>query len=294
MSANATWRKQCFAAKRQITPKIGQLTNTQEEIWRITSLISSLLNEAKAAPAPNKEIYLWVLNHLSKCLIRQAEQEVSVKTDTAYPLARLVLWLILQGHAELGDVLMARLTKKCCWCLGYVPERRQDQDDAAFAKTVGRASPEESSVQFTSRISGIMAFYFAICQTSPISPPPPAGHSSPSPPDVATIPPQFRSSAMWTWQARCITPPMTSHAVIPALWATLIEVAGDTVLAYYGKQAAKIWRLLYEEGILKGKADFIRLEEGKAASGRLQLLLEDVIKTGKAEPPKGREMRIGG
>lgn len=111
MSSNTTWRKQCFQAKRQITPKIGQLTNTQEEIWRITSLISTLLNEAKAAPAPNQEIYLWVLNHLSKCLIRQAEQEVSVKIDTAYPLARLVLWLLLEGHKELGDMLMARLVK---------------------------------------------------------------------------------------------------------------------------------------------------------------------------------------
>lgn len=281
ISSNPTWRKQCFQAKRQITPKIGQLTNTREEIWRITTLISNLLTEAKAAPAPNQEIYTWVLNHLSKCLIRQAEQEVSVKIDTAYPLARLVIWLILEGHKELGDVLMARLVKKCCWCLGYVPERKTDQDDASFSKTIGRASPEESSVQFTSRISGIAAFYFAICQTQP---------SSPSKSDASLIPAHFRSAALWTWQARCITPPMTSHAIVPALWATLIEVAGDVILKYYGRQAQKVWTLLYSQGILGGKADFIRLEEGKAASGRLQLLLEDVVQRGRVDVPKGREM----
>lgn len=145
-------------------------------------------------------------------------------------------------------------------------------------------------MQFTSRISGIIAFYFAICQTSPVAPPPPSKRTA-SDVEVSLIPPHFRSSAMWTWQARCITPPMTTHAVVPALWATLIEVAGDTVLSYYGKQAVKVWRLMYDEGILKGKADFIRLDEGKAASGRLQLLLEDVMKTGKVEAPKGREMR---
>jgi nucleoporin GLE1 len=41
IAGNADWRKQCFAAKRQITPKIGQLTNSKEEIWRIVSLIGS-------------------------------------------------------------------------------------------------------------------------------------------------------------------------------------------------------------------------------------------------------------
>ncbi|CAO1638851.1 unnamed protein product [Sympodiomycopsis kandeliae] len=290
VSSNSTWRKQCFQAKRQITPKIGQLTNTKEEVWRITSLISTLLNEAKAAPAPNQEIYLWVLNHLSKCLIRQAEQEVSVKIDTAYPLARLVLWLLLEGHKELGDVLMARLTKKCCWCVGHVPERKADQDEASFAKTIGRSSVEETTVQFTSRISGIIAFYFAICSISPLSPLPPNKPSSSSI-DLTLIPAHFRTQALWSWQTRSVVPPMTSYAVMPALWSTLIEVSGDTILRYYGKQGAKIWKLLYNEGILQSKADFVKKEEGKANSGRLQLLLEDVFKNGKCEVPKGREMR---
>lgn len=83
---------------------------------------------------------------------------------------------------------------------------------------------------------------------------------------------------------------MTSHAIVPALWATLIEVAGDVILKYYGQQAQKMWNLLYSEGILGGKADFIRLEEGKAASARLQLLLEDIVKSGRVDVPRGREM----
>lgn len=285
VSGNAQWRKQCFAAKRQITPKIGQLTNSKQEIARITSALSSLLNEAKAAPCPNQEIYTWVLNHLSKCLIRQAEQEVAVKLDTAYPLARVVVWLLLDGHSELSNVLMARLVKKSCWCLGYVPPKTAEySDEAAYAKAVGRASLEETSVQFSSRQAGIVAFYFAICQTPPQTPTNARG-------DLEAIPRHFRPSALWTWQARCITPPMTRHAIVPALWATMVEVAGDRVLRIYGRQAAKVWTLLYQVGIMQGQAEFVKLDEGKAASGRLQLLLEDWKKNGgKAEALKGREM----
>lgn len=43
VSSNTVWRKQCFAAKRQITPKIGQLTNSRQEIMRIVSTIARSL-----------------------------------------------------------------------------------------------------------------------------------------------------------------------------------------------------------------------------------------------------------
>jgi len=58
-------------------------------------------------------------------LIRQSEQEVSVKQDTAFPLARVVRWLIDGGHEKLGEILMARLVKKCPWVLGFCPERKE-------------------------------------------------------------------------------------------------------------------------------------------------------------------------
>lgn len=284
VSENAQWRKQCFAAKRQITPKIGQLTNSRQEISRITTALSTLLRDAKAAPCPDEEIYIWVLNHLTKCLIRQAEQEVAVKFDTAYPLARVVIWLLLDGHAELGNVLMARLVKKSCWCLGYVPAKTAEQDDAAYSKAVGRASPDETSVQFVTRQSGILAFYFAICQTAPVTP---TGVGA----EVSLVPAHLRMVALWTWQARCVTPPMTRHAIVPSLWATLIEVAGDRVLTTYGRQASKVWTLLYQQGIMAARAEFVKLEDGKAASGRLQLLLEDwKARGGRAQALKGREM----
>lgn len=56
--------------------------------------------------------------------MKQAEQEVTAKLGTAYPLGRVVVGLIGRGHTELGEVLMARLVKKCFWITGYWPPKR--------------------------------------------------------------------------------------------------------------------------------------------------------------------------
>lgn len=143
-------------------------------------------------------------------------------------------------------------------------------------------------MQFASRQSGIVAFYFAICQTPPT--PPPSQPASTAV-DVSLVPAHFRPAALWKWQARCVTPPMTSHAIVPALWSTLLEVAGSRLLEHYGRQTGKVWELLYTQGIMAGQAGFVKLDEGKAASGRLQLMLEDWKRSGKVETLKGREMQ---
>lgn len=67
--------------------------------------------------------YLYLLSHLSKSLIKQAENEVNAHPESAYPLAKIVLGLCLSGHCLLGEVLMARLVKKCCWVVPYYPAK---------------------------------------------------------------------------------------------------------------------------------------------------------------------------
>lgn len=65
--------------------------------------------------------YLYMLSHLSKLLIRQAENEVLAKAEAAFPLAKIVMGLLLRGHASLSDILCARFVKKCPWVLPYYP-----------------------------------------------------------------------------------------------------------------------------------------------------------------------------
>ena len=118
MSSNPAYRTACFTAKRAIKPKIGQLTASASATLRIITQLNDLLTPLKA-PGAAPEPYVWVLNNLAKALVKQAEQEVTAKLSTAYPLGRVVIGLLLRGHTELGEVLMARLVKKCFWLTGW-------------------------------------------------------------------------------------------------------------------------------------------------------------------------------
>ncbi len=277
ISSNSDLRKQCFAAKRQITPKIGQLTNSRQEITRITQAIVSVLDAAKQAAASGSgDVYTWILNHLSKCLIRQAEQEVAAKQDTAYPLARVVVWILLMGHAELSDVLMARLCKKCPWIVPVWPGRTKDMDEAAYRKIMGYKGTDETTENYSNRMNGITAFYFAILQTVPTAPP--NGISL----DVERIPLHLRSTTLWRWGVRALTPSSSSsafldHPMCPSIWSIYIEIAGPYALKLYGKQMRKFFALLLEDGLQAKNAGWLKhdMPYVKAATVRLELLLTD-------------------
>lgn len=126
VSQNPAYSKACYTKKRAITPKIGQLTSSASLTATIISQLDELLNSLRPPPGQESAIepYIWLLNHLSKALVKQAEQEVTAKLGTAYPLGRVVVGLIGRGHVELGEVLMARLVKKCFWITGYWPPKR--------------------------------------------------------------------------------------------------------------------------------------------------------------------------
>lgn len=281
ISSNPDLRKQCFTAKRQITPKIGQLTNSRQEIVRITQAIATVLDAAKqAAASGGGDVYTWILNHLSKCLIRQAEQEVAAKQDTAYPLARVVVWLVLLGHVELADVLMARLCKKCPWAIPAWPARTNDMDEAAYRKVMGYKSSEETTENYSNRMNGITAFYFAILQTVPTPPP---GSSSL---DIEKIPLHLRSTTLWRWSVRALTPSASTaggafldHPMCPSIWSVFIEIAGPYAIRLYGRQIRKVFSLLLTQGLQGKKAGWLQHSEDKpyvkAATVRLELLLTD-------------------
>ena len=235
-------RKRAFTAKRAITPKIGQLTNSAGEIARITAAIDEVL---AGAFSDGEVIYTWVLNHLAKCLIRQAEQEVAAKQDTAFPLARVALGLVIAGHDRAGTVLMARLVKKCPWVLGYAPSR-DGLDEPSFRRRLGFKTPDESSQLYSSRMSGICALYFAILQL-PIAEAMRTARLPTSLPveQLATrVPEALRPARLWSWQVRSLTPPHTHQPLVPALWCTFCEIAGPAALVRYGRQGNKLWKLL--------------------------------------------------
>lgn len=283
IAKNPDWKKQCFAAKRSITPKVGQLTNTKAEIARITLAIADVLEQARRVPDKDAayRLYTWMLNHLSKCLIRQAEQEVAARQETAFPLARLVMGLLLREHAQLGDVLMARLVKKCPWILGYVPERGTQQGEE-HRKRLGFKTVDETVPSYVARMVGISAFYFACLQT-PLDT---VAACCGLPPSMSLeqaaqqVPDLLRPGRMWIWQVRSMTSPVAQQAIVVSLWCTFLEVAGPSALLRYKKQAIKVWRLLLDEG-LQGKLGAKSGDDvQRAAEVRLRLILETWSSTG--------------
>ncbi|KAK4052833.1 Nuclear pore complex nucleoporin component [Microbotryomycetes sp. JL201] len=287
VSQNTDWRKQCFTAKRSITPKIGQLTASSETTLRIINQLDQILSSMRPPPGSGgpTEPYTWTLNHLSKALVKQAETEVTAKLSTAYPLGRVVIGLLVRGHIELGDVLMARLVKKCFWITGWWPPKRPEQSEQDHRKTLGHAAPTsgETIVQYAQRMSGILALYASILQTSPLKSP-----QGPCPQDrVSNVPDHFRPKAGWRWLVIILTKPLVSLEPTPLLVITFLEIAAQTLRQTYGKQFDKFLEVLSREGLKEGKAEFS--DKAKSSSVRLSLWLEDWEKTGQVESATGRE-----
>lgn len=136
-------------AMRLMTRGLGQVVNTKSSIVRVvsgkdphhaciltwqTEDIQGILNTyLPSPPTPASPIildqrppvaYCYLLSHLSKALIKQAEHEIAANTDAAFPLGRIVVGLLLRGHAAFGEVLFARLVKKCPWVVPYYPSRQ--------------------------------------------------------------------------------------------------------------------------------------------------------------------------
>ncbi|GJN93082.1 hypothetical protein Rhopal_006127-T1 [Rhodotorula paludigena] len=289
VSQNPAWRKACFQAKRSITPKIGQLTSSAEAISRIITQLDELLSSLRAPPPAGPgapEPYTWTLNHLAKALVKQAETEVTAKLGTAYPLGRVVVGLLARGHTELGDVLMARLVKKCFWLTGHWPQKQPGQTDEAHQKTLGHAPPtsSETLVQYAERMSGLVALYAAILQTSPLDPP-----QGPCPPSaLANIPPHFRPAAGWRWLVLVLRAPLVALEPTPLLLVTFFEIAGEALVEVYGRQFAKFLEVLLREGVREGKAGFS--DKAKSSTVRLLLWLEEWEKTGRVECASGRQV----
>jgi nucleoporin GLE1 len=136
-------------AMRLVTRGLGQVVNTKSSIVRVVSgsdtqhvfiltwqtediqgILNTYLPSPPTAAAPTTldqrppVAYCYLLSHLSKALIKQAEHEIAANTDAAFPLGRIVVGLLLRGHAAFGEVLFARLVKKCPWVVPYYPSRQ--------------------------------------------------------------------------------------------------------------------------------------------------------------------------
>ncbi|KAL0243559.1 hypothetical protein I308_105526 [Cryptococcus tetragattii IND107] len=283
--------------KRMIIRWLGQALNTRESVVKITTDIHDLLiQQLPSLPSPSSPIqftpdipkaYAYLLSHVSKVLITQAQSEITSKPTSAFPLAKVVVGLMLRGHAALGDILFARLVKKCPWVVPFYPAPQADQNREDYEKSTGRGA-DESQHEYISRMSSICTLYFAILQT-PLTPLIPTLPSAPTPEELdKLVPKPMRLTYAWTWLALALRDPMPASPPIATLLTTWIEIALAEVIRIYGKvQTDKLRECLEREGIqgVKIKGD------GGMSRDKLAFVL-DKWRSGGDLAMKGRDWTV--
>lgn len=259
VSKNSDLKKVCFNVKRHLKPKLGQLTDSKQQLKMILSEVDKILNDAKNH---NELAYKWAINFFAKAIVAQAEAEVSVKIQAALPLGTLALQVMVR-HIDLVDFLLARFVKKCPHVIGFSCAI----DTEEGRKRMGWKRPDgekwEDETMYSERMAGICSVWTVINQAK-LS----AAHNQKHP---------YPISHSWRFIARHLnrdtsTLTNTDFAVVAAWW----EIASDRFLQAYGKQGAKLLNLVWDSWTASCT------DKRYPAAARLRLLGEDWVNLGKA------------
>ncbi|KAG8678865.1 hypothetical protein FRC08_017418, partial [Ceratobasidium sp. 394] len=174
LEENAELRSVAGKLRRKLRTRVGQVTNSRQELEKLADAIHEILSPAPAHPTP---VYTALLSALCKYLLLQAETEVTAKLATAYPLGRLIWMVISRGHERLPHVFVARLVGRTGgWACGWALTRKPGVSDTEWRKMIGlelegKNDPDdklptlETSAQYVDRLVGQLALYASILQS---------------------------------------------------------------------------------------------------------------------------------
>ncbi|KAG0702653.1 GLE1-like protein-domain-containing protein [Suillus ampliporus] len=264
-------KSQWSTIRRQITPKIGQLTHDIDSVMRITQQIIDIICPNQRLPL---DIYFAALSSLAKAILLQAETEVTAEKRSAIPLAMVAARLLgtLEGFP---DIFFAKLVQRSGgWPVpSAIPSTDSDGtawDDKERIKAMGYRTSDgqrESLSDHIMRVSGMMRVYFLIL-AAPV----------PQPLDK-----MFQLPRFWTYFARMIGDErLLETAVAAQVLHAALDVGGMEAKFIWGNQWVKILELLYEGattgiGGAAGKLVGGQTPEGKAARVRVQLQIERIM-----------------
>lgn len=238
--------------KRKINPKFGQLTNSNQQLFKIQNELTQLINDTKG----DSLAYQWILNFIAKAVVHQAETEVRVKPESALPLGKLTLYLLVQ-FPELQEFFMARLVKKCPFVIGFTCEIDTEKGRQNMGWKRNNENKWEDNTSYDERMGGILSL-FAIITRLPL----------PQEFITATSHP-FPIALSWHILARICNTPLdlitNTHFVILGSWW---DAAAIQFLQAYGNQASKLLILIGEELTSR------MAEKKYVGAARLRILLE--------------------
>ncbi|KAG8221496.1 GLE1-like protein-domain-containing protein [Butyriboletus roseoflavus] len=273
IKGNKALKQQWSAIRRQITPKIGQLTQDPATITRITSQILELVHPQQGF---SEALYLAILSSLAKAILLQAETEVTAEKKSAIPLA-LVTANLLERLPAFTDIFFAKLVQRSGgWPVpSVIPSTDVDGaawTDATRTKVMGyrvSSGEQESMGDYVTRVAGMMRVYFLV-MVAPVAKP---------------LDSMFRLPRYWTYFTRMMNDErLLSTAVAAQLLYAALDVGGMEAKYIWGKQWVKLLELLHEAATVGfgGKSDTLlggQTPEGKAACVRVQLEIENIVRS---------------
>ncbi|KAL1677539.1 GLE1-like protein-domain-containing protein, partial [Schizophyllum commune] len=259
--AKSTWGN----LRRQVVRKVGQVTNDEAEITRISNEIIDLANSASGSSILLNAFY----SSIAKAILLQAETEVTAEKASALPIAR-VAHRLLATLDGLADVFFAKLVQRVGgWPVPAIPpaadfDGRQWKDShERFGYRVSQdTGAMETTPQHIERLTGVMRVYFHILAT---------------PPGEKPISSRFfQTPRYWVWFARVLgSRSLLASDVCVSLMHAALEIFGAEARTIWGKQWTKVLALIYDlvqNGIGEGKPLGGTSPEGTA--GRLRVKLE--------------------
>ncbi|KAI8318414.1 GLE1-domain-containing protein [Martensiomyces pterosporus] len=267
---NKEVKSYCFMQKGLITRSIGQLKDSQEFVNRISQKIIGIIDES-ARYGPDAQT--WVINLTAKAIVKQAETEVTVHRNIAYPLAAVAVNVMLR-HPGLVDLFLVRLVKKCPYIVPQFIGRKPNQSSDEFLRSIGYKEKDddvlETDVMYEERMNGMLSLYAAVLQTTP-------PNSQPNP---------FPVAHGWTWLARITN--LRPRAISPSLVNTFLEIAGASMMAAYGAQFKKALDFIARHWV-----PAIPLDEplAVASKSRLSTYMDTYVSTGTLKQVEGRNIK---
>ncbi|KIJ62284.1 hypothetical protein HYDPIDRAFT_114777 [Hydnomerulius pinastri MD-312] len=273
VKSDKAMKSQWSAIRRQITPKIGQLTQDNETISRISRQIYEIVHPS---PPLGPDLYFAALSSLAKAILLQAETEVTAEKRSAIPLALVTANLI--GSLEaFPDVFFAKLVQRSGgWPVpSVIPST--DSDGTAWneierTKAMGYRTNDgekETPGDYVMRVSGMMRVYFLIL-AAPVRHP---------------LDKMFQLPRLWSYFARMLGDERLLQTTVAAqLLHAALDVGGVEAKHIWGHQWVKLLEMLYEGATIGIGGSSTKLlggqtPEGKAARVRVQLEIENIIRS---------------
>lgn len=169
-SLNDEIKKKRMEYKLSINKRVGQVSNSKNQVMLVIKDFIYMSNSVWKEQG--SEMLNYVCFTMATKFIDQAEKQISLHPPSAFPYGQVVVDLIGLIPA-FRTILMGLLIQKCPFIIPRYPPRQSGQSETDWKRDLGYKVTEgqvEGESTYIERMSGLIMFYAAIIQSSPIRP----------------------------------------------------------------------------------------------------------------------------